>query len=252
MRLIAHRGYSAVAPENTRTAFEAAIRVGATALECDLQRTRDGRIIVLHDATLNRTTNCRGAVRRKTLAELRTVSFGYEKKFGSRFVKEGPLTFHDLLKLVKGRAHLYAEIKRECLTRQGDELREMLRLVRSLRMQDEVTFISFEWSALASLRSRNSDVHLGLLFDRYRPARLWTTAEKIRARFLIGQANVVEQQTTLVEDTHHRGMELGVYTVDDCARLRRLRKLGIDAAATNRVGELLLRFCEEMEQFRVG
>ena len=79
--LIAHRGASGLAPEHTLAAYDRAIEIGADYLEHDLQRTRDGALVVLHDETLDRTArgpaeNCTGPVRSKTLAQLETCDFG--------------------------------------------------------------------------------------------------------------------------------------------------------------------------------
>jgi glycerophosphoryl diester phosphodiesterase len=75
--VIAHRGASAHAPENTLHAFELAVRQGADAFELDVRLTRDGAPVVIHDATLKRTTNLTGPVRARTLAELRMADAGH-------------------------------------------------------------------------------------------------------------------------------------------------------------------------------
>jgi glycerophosphoryl diester phosphodiesterase len=242
MRLIAHRGYSSIAPENTLAAFEFALQCGATALECDLQRTRDGQLVILHDGTLNRTTNGRGAVRSKTLEELRSLSAGYSRRFGSSFVGERILTFKELLLHVQTRAHLFAELKREGMAQDGSDRLEMIRLVREMALVDEVTFISFEWGALKEMRSMCPDVRLGLLFDRYRPKRMFAVSESLRARFVMGRVDLVEKHPEVIREAHSRGMELGVYTVDELLHLKQLEQLGVDGAATNRIGDFVCEF----------
>jgi glycerophosphoryl diester phosphodiesterase len=243
MQLIAHRGLSSEAPENTLAAFDLALQCGARAVECDLQRTRDGRLVVLHDGTLNRTTNGRGAVRFKTLAEAQSLSAGYPKKFGSGFANERIPTFETLLQRLRHRAHLYAEIKREAVSTDGSDRREMICCVRALSMVQQVTFISFEWSAIEAMRLMDPDIHLGLLFDRYRPRRkMLALAEAIDASFLMGRADLVEKHPDLVDEAHHCRLKLGVYTVDSLHRLTHLQQLGVDAAATNRIGEFLNTF----------
>lgn len=242
MRLIAHRGYSAIAPENTRAAFDRALQCGATVIECDLQRTRDGHLVVLHDATLNRTTTGRGAVRMQRWQDLRLLSAGYPKKFGAAFSEERLITFEELLRHLQSRARLYAEIKREAILRDGRDRREMIRSVRLLGLVDIVTFISFEWKAIEQMRSMDDDVHLGLLFDRHRPEQMFSLAEKIGARFVMGRVDLVERHPTLIPEAHARGMQLGVYTVDALPRLKKLEALGLDDAATNHIGELLPHF----------
>ncbi|MBZ5537469.1 MAG: hypothetical protein LAO31_16050 [Acidobacteriia bacterium] len=242
MRLIAHRGYSSIAPENTLAAFELALECGARAVECDLQRTRDGHLVVLHDGTLNRTTNGRGTVRSKTLEELRPLSAGYSRKFGSSFVGERILTFQELLLHVQHRAHLFAELKREGVARDGSDRREMIRRVREMALVDEVTFISFEWIALEEMRSMCPDVRLGLLFDRYRSREMFAISDRLNARILMGRVDLVEKHPEVIHEAHRRGMELGVYTVDELPRLKQLEQLGVDGAATNRIGDYVCEF----------
>jgi len=86
MLVIAHRGASGNAPENTMAAFRKAVALGATFIETDLQLSRDARFVAIHDATVNRTTNGQGAVHDMTLAELRRLDAG--SWFGSEFVGE--------------------------------------------------------------------------------------------------------------------------------------------------------------------
>ena len=74
--VLAHRGYSAKAPENTMAAFELALAVGADGIELDVHMTRDGEIVVIHDDTLDRTTNGKGPVSDQTMAELRELDAG--------------------------------------------------------------------------------------------------------------------------------------------------------------------------------
>jgi glycerophosphoryl diester phosphodiesterase len=126
--LVAHRGASAYAPENTLAAYRLAIEMGANFVEQDLQVTRDGVLICLHDASLERTTNVAavfpnrstdivvdGKVRKAwlandfTLAEIKRLDAG--AWFGARFAGERVPTFDESVALVKGKAGLYAELK---------------------------------------------------------------------------------------------------------------------------------------------
>jgi len=83
--VIAHRGDSAHRPENTLASFASALEVGADLVEFDVQLTRDGAVVILHDAALERTTTGRGDVRQLTLAEVRVVSAGYPSRFGPAY-----------------------------------------------------------------------------------------------------------------------------------------------------------------------
>ena len=98
MLVIAHRGASGHAPENTLAAFRQAVALGATFIETDLQLTRDARFVAIHDDTVNRTTNGQGTVHDLTLAEVRKLDAG--SWFGSEFAGERVPT----LRVVEGNA----------------------------------------------------------------------------------------------------------------------------------------------------
>jgi glycerophosphoryl diester phosphodiesterase len=97
--VIAHRGASGHAPENTLPAFKKAVAMGAAFIETDLQLSRDARFVAIHDSTLNRTTNGQGAVHDMTLANLRRLDAG--SWFGSEFAGERIPTLEELLEFSK-------------------------------------------------------------------------------------------------------------------------------------------------------
>ncbi len=241
MRLIAHRGYSDVAPENTLAAFDLALKAGAEAIECDLQLTRDGQWVICHDDTVNRTSTGRGSIRRKSLEELRTFSFGYPRRFGQKFARERILTFAELVQWLRGRAHLYAEIKSESLPSERTECGLSLQCLGD-RKEQWITFISFDWSVVEALRFSDSRTRLGLLFNHYQPRRMLTVAANLSVAFLMGHVRLIETHPKFVSMAHQAGFELGAYTSDSLRQLTRLQVLGVDAVATNRVGEFVQRF----------
>jgi glycerophosphoryl diester phosphodiesterase len=109
VRVIAHRGASGQAPENTLAAFQKAIDLGANYVELDVHLSKDGEVIVIHDATLNRTTNGAGNVNAKTLAELQQLNAS--KIFADKYPDEKIPLLDEALKLTKGKAILLIEIK---------------------------------------------------------------------------------------------------------------------------------------------
>jgi len=102
--VIAHRGDSAHRPENTLAAIAGALELGVSAVEIDVQLTRDGRVVVMHDPTLDRTTSGRGEVRQLSLAEIRALSAGYPSRFGTAYQGEHVPTLAEVLTLVRDRA----------------------------------------------------------------------------------------------------------------------------------------------------
>lgn len=107
--LIAHRGFSSKAPENTIAAFDLALKEGLTNIELDVQLTADGELVIIHDNLVDRTTNGVGAVNSFSLKELQAFDAG--SWFGSRFAEERIPTFRQVLERYAGKAHLHLELK---------------------------------------------------------------------------------------------------------------------------------------------
>ena len=116
--VIAHRGASSYGPENTLAAFDLALQMEVRHIELDVDVTSDGHIVVIHDDTVDRTTNGSGAVTRHTLAALRALDAG--SWFGTQFAGERIPTFDEVLARYKGRAHIHTEIKGTSLALAAD------------------------------------------------------------------------------------------------------------------------------------
>ncbi len=107
--VIAHRAGRGIAPENTLAAIRKAIALGADYVELDIRATKDGHLVIMHDGTVDRTTNGRGAVKDLTLAELRALDAG--SKFDPRYAAERVPTFDEALRLCRGKVHIYVDHK---------------------------------------------------------------------------------------------------------------------------------------------
>lgn len=110
-QIIAHRGSSADRPENTLAAARRALEAGATAIECDVRRTKDGRLVLLHDATLDRTTDGTGPVSARTLAEVQKLDAG--RWFHAKYAGERVPTLAELLALCRGRIDVLLDLKEQ-------------------------------------------------------------------------------------------------------------------------------------------
>ncbi|MGD8329862.1 MAG: glycerophosphodiester phosphodiesterase family protein, partial [Acidobacteriota bacterium] len=163
--LIAHRGASARAPENTLRAFEEALDAGAEVLECDVQMSRDGVAIVMHDPTVDRTTDGRGAVRRLSWHEIRALDAGYPARFGDAFAGQRVPRLEELFDLARGRAEVFVEIKPEALADSDGRIEAgVVDAARSTGMMDAVGVLSFAPRALQRVRALAPDFPLGLVF----------------------------------------------------------------------------------------
>ncbi len=237
--VIAHRGDSAHRPENTLAAFAGALEVGATIVELDVQLTADGEVIVLHDATLDRTTDGRGDVRRLGLAEVRAVSAGYPAQFGRSWAGERVPTLAEALGLLRGRARVMIEVKSESVTDEldgGIEARTA-DIVRRLGMADRVAIISFDPRALVHLRRLAPEITRGQLFGRTTPE------EAVRAALDTGCGILMPHKSQLSDAFAARAqaeaLKLATWVVDEPAELKRIARFGLYGVGSNRPGVLL-------------
>lgn len=225
---IAHRGASGHAPENTLAAFALALKLGTDALELDLRPTRDGAIVVLHDETVDRTTNGRGRLADLTRREVRRLDAG--AWFGAKFRSERIPLLSEVLALARPHGiGLLLELKTHgspgtaWLARVGKE-------VQQAGLLDRVTFLGFEPSALAVVKRVSPAARTGWLVSRV-PRRVEGKLRAVQANALAPRWTSVTRR--LVERLHAAGYPLIVWTVDHPLLMRRFVQLGVDALATN-------------------
>jgi glycerophosphoryl diester phosphodiesterase len=219
--VIAHRGASGHAPENTLAAFKRAIALGATFIETDLQLTRDSRLVAMHDATVNRTTNGQGKVHDLTLMELRRLDAG--SWFGSEFAGERIPTMDDILGFSKKHdVVFYLELK------PGGSWGGEHALVGALRESGEIpraVVISFDADILARLRKIEPTLMTGLLYDGQIEQPLEKALE-VGARQLAVRGDLVTP--ALLKDARKRDLQVVCWTVNHPAHIRMLMAAGVD------------------------
>ena len=229
---IAHQGASADAPGNTLAAFRLALEMGADGFELDVMLSADGHLVVIHDDTVDRTTDGRGPVRQKTLAELKTLDAG--AKFDARFAGERIPTLQEALHLVAGnRAFVNVEIKTDSL--KGDGLEEKLvALIRGFGLGGRLLISSFNPFALWRMRRLAPDLPLALLYAENQRVYL-----RNRWFAFLSRPDALNPSFRLATQEHvrwakSRGYRLYVWTVDEEPEMRRLIALGVDGVITNK------------------
>jgi glycerophosphoryl diester phosphodiesterase len=236
IEIIAHRGYSARAPENTLAAVDEAISVGADAIEWDIHVAACGTPVLIHDETLERTTDGAGPVRARTVASLRTLDAG--RWFGPAFAGERIPTLADALERTRGRVRrVYTEIKR------GPEAAEVDRILDVVRDADRLgdnVFISFDWAALDRIARADERAQVGYITDRAElvDEALERAAGNARA-ILDLDCRLVLARPEIGRRALDRGVPVAVWTVNDPARATRLRHAGVTRFTTNVVEDLL-------------
>ncbi|MCL6457692.1 MAG: glycerophosphodiester phosphodiesterase [Gorillibacterium sp.] len=225
--IYAHRGASGDAPENTMAAFRLAVQQGADGIELDIQMSRDGQLVVIHDESLDRTTNGKGLVTHYTSAELQRLdaSHRFEQYRGESL----PLLQEVLAYLAPTSLELNIELKNGLILYEGME-EKAIRLVKEYAMENRVVFSSFNHYSLVKLASLAPEIERGILYGEglYEP---WNYAGSIQALAL--HAHYYSVYPEIVAGAHAAGSKIRPWTVNEDADLRRMIALGVDAVITN-------------------
>jgi glycerophosphoryl diester phosphodiesterase len=217
--VIAHRGASSYAPENTFAAFDLAIRMGVHHIELDVEATSDGHIVVIHDDTVDRTTDGSGPVTNHTLAALQALDAG--SWFGARFAGERIPVFDEVLDRYKGRVHIHTEIKGRApyLSQRTADL------VRQHDMVDQVTITSFQRARLEEIRAYAPQLATGWLLPEVKDAAI-AQAKDIGLRQICPRANTLT--TELVNRLQGEGFVVRAWGVATEALMRQVVQAGAD------------------------
>ncbi len=222
---VAHRGASADLPENTLPAFERAVALGADVIEADVRLTSDGTPLILHDATLDRTTSATGPLAAMTAAEARAVDAG-----GGAPIP----TVEEVLEVARGRARVNLDLK------ELDAVRPAAEIVQAAGMVDGVSFISFLPEVWEALEQVNPGCPVIQLVDSAAGLASVAMGDVGTQSHMAGvgvPAALVTQG--LVERMHRHGQGVFAWTVDDDAEMRRLIGLGVNGIVTNRIDALV-------------
>lgn len=228
-QIIAHRGASAYYPENTMVSFEAAIQMGADAIELDVHMSSDGEIVVLHDETLERTTNGSGYVHQYTFTQLKALDAGILKP---EYRTERIPLLKDVLLLAKSLdIWVNIEIKAGSVP-YPDMEQKLAEIVHACGMQEHVLFSSFNHYALVRLKrvwpeAPIAILHVSALVDA------WEYAKKLGA-IALHPLYAVTRIPGWVQGCRQAGVAVHAWTVDDEAVMEELMRLQVDGVVSNR------------------
>ncbi len=229
--IFAHRGSSAHAPENTLAAFELALRQGTDAIELDAKLTADGQVVVIHDQTVDRTTDGIGRVRDLTLAEIRKLDAG--SYFDSAFRGEVIPTLDEVLKAVGQMTFINIELTN--YTSITDDLPEKVAaLVKRYKLYRRVLFSSFNPIALRRIHRNLPKAPIGLLALAGRSGALARSfVGRILVHYQAFHPEYHDVTPSMVKRFRRRNHDLFVYTVNHEEDMIRLFKLGITGIFTD-------------------
>ncbi len=210
---IGHRGAAGLEPENTLRSFRRAATEGADAIELDLRLTRDGHLVVLHDADVDRTTGGSGPVADMTLDEIKHLDAGLGERIPA---------FEEVLETIH--LPIHAELKAV------EAAEPLAALIRNRRLAGRVTPISFAPEALRRVKLSLPDLPVGLILSGGSPGL--TEARSVGASLVSPQAAYLD--AAMVEGYRRAGLRVTTWTVNESEEMRRVLRLGVDGIVTDR------------------
>ncbi len=213
--IFGHRGASIRAPENTLKAFDLAIKEGANGIEFDIRLSADNEIAIIHDETINRTSNSTGKVNSLTLEELQKFDFGEGEKIPA---------LKEVLEIFGNKHWLNIEIKEEGLEQ------ILVDLLKELKVKEKIVISSFLIPVLFKMKELAPEIPTGYLYE-YDLDDLDGLLEEVT----INGIHPIKENITkkLILEAHQKNLAVRAWTVDDTEIARKLAENGIDGIITN-------------------
>lgn len=227
-KIFAHRGSAGTHPENTLAAFQEAIRVGADGIEIDIQLTKDHELVVIHDHTLDRTTNGTGEVQSYTLAELKKFDAG--SKFSPEFKEEKIPSFLEVLELIKGtNVELNVEIKNRAKHETGVE-KKVVEDLEKAGLTNKIIISSFNHQTLKKVKELRPDLECAILYMKKMDTP-WNYASQFGATAL--HTYEKETEIDMIHEAQEKGFPVRVFTVNDEEGMEKLIRAHVSAIITD-------------------
>ncbi len=215
MLRIGHRGARSYAPENTLTSYKKALEIGVDAVELDVRKTKDNKIVVIHDADVKRTTNGEGAMGELTLAQIKDLSME-----GGETI----LTLEEALDFLGKKVVVVIELKETGIEEQ------VLAAVHERCLEKNVVLVSFLEDALRAVREKDKDIATGLIYAKH--SNSLKAALELKTNYLVGLYRFVH--TANVEKAHQNGLKVIVWTINTKEEAQEWAKKGVDGIATDK------------------
>jgi glycerophosphoryl diester phosphodiesterase len=221
--VVAHRGASRAAPENTLSSIRKAIEYGADYAECDVFQTKDGELVLFHDEDVERTTGKKGKIWEYTLTELKKWEVG--SWFKEEFRGEQIPTLREAIRLAKGRIKLNIEVK---VSRKDPAIAEnVVDIIRSENLEKACMVTSFEKPVIEKVKEIAPELITGFIFDEEHPPDIFEG----NWEYVCSNRNIVDE--AFVRKAKQKGKKVLVWTVNYPAEMRRLIALGVDGIITD-------------------
>lgn len=228
---IAHRGYPEISPENTLISFKMAMERNPDMMECDVHRTLNGEIVVMHDGSVDRTTNGSGQISKMDFNSIRQLDAG--SWFHQDFAGEKVPLLSELLDLCRDKIKLMIEIKDERIED------DVYKIIEAAGMLDQATMISFQKSVGIRLGTLNPAFPFGRLIWFDNPV-IREEAEILAETLIVENATILSlnyQAATqeLVDVMHAHNIPVSVWTIDNQSDIQRMAEIDVDMITSNRI-----------------
>lgn len=225
----AHRGASHDAPENTMAAFKKAIEVGADGIELDVQMTKDGEVVVIHDETIKRTSNGKGYIKNMTLKELKQYDFSYGFK---RYRGEKIPTLKEVMNLVLEQGiTANIELKNSRIRYKGME-EKIVSLIEQMGLQNQIIYSSFNYESLRIIKKLDAEAKTGLIYSKGNLENF--NDEKLIGLYALHPCGKLLKRGETVKIAKAKGLALNVWTINKEKEMKALMKMGVNAIITDK------------------
>jgi glycerophosphoryl diester phosphodiesterase len=215
-KIVAHAGGAAYEPENTIRAIRRAIELRADMSEVDVHSTRDGHLVVIHDAEVDRTTNGKGIVREMSIQEIRKLDAGKGEKIP---------TLQEVLRVAKNTIGVMIEVKAIGIEK------PLLELIRSEGMSNQVIVTSFMSDVVRKIRELESKMSTGQIFS-WKIPNIAKKAVELKTSIMVPAFELVTKE--MVRELHEISIPVYAWTVDDRRVGESLVEIGVDGIITNK------------------
>lgn len=214
-QIVGHRGAAGHAPENTLLSFRTAIELGCRAVEMDAHLSKDGEVVVIHDAKVDRVTDGRGAVRKMTVSELKSLRLPHGQRLP---------TLREVIQVCRGKVQMHIELKAR------GTAEPVADLIKEFGIESEVVILSFKIGLLKRIKRLNPRLRVTYLFLR-KPLRLWSIVRKVPIDVIGPRMRLATEK--LVRKAHALGCKVYVHVVNDPTSAERMTALRVDAFCTD-------------------
>ncbi|MCT7949833.1 glycerophosphodiester phosphodiesterase [Ancylothrix sp. C2] len=230
--IIAHRGFSAIAPENTLAGFRKAIEAGADSIECDLQLSADRVAVVFHDESLERTTGAAGKLKERSLEELKRLDAGEWK--GAEFAGQQIPTLKEVLaQLQEIKKFIYLEVKRYCDWQEKD-IENLLKMIAGSGLEEKCIITSFNEEFVEQVGRCSEQIKLGYIVAKESDYQIQLAKASRREKtVMVSEYHLLLENPGLIQASQDLGVEIVAWTVDSLEDMQKLEALGVRRIVTN-------------------